>query len=171
MIPSIIIIGGIPCTGKTTLAELLANEFKIPLFSKDKLEAAILRRGLAEKHSLNGVGYELLAELAESEVNQGRSVILDCVASSSRVKEFWSTMISQDIKYIECICSITAIHKKRVTGRKRNILGWYEITWKDIQNIKETYKPFSKNRLILDSVENLNTNLEKALKYVLTKNM
>jgi predicted kinase len=166
MAPRIIIIGGIPGTGKTTLAELLSNELGVSLFNKDKLEAAIIRRGLAKKNTLNGVGYELLAELAEGEINQGRSVILDCIASATRVQEFWSNITSQDIKYIECICSSISLHKERIENRELNIQGWYEITWSDIQSIKETYQPFSENRLILDSVESLSMNLKKAIDYV-----
>jgi predicted kinase len=171
MKPKIIIVGGVPGTGKTTLAELLSKEVEATCFSKDKLEAAILRRGLASKDSLNGVGYELLSEIAQTELDHNRSVILDSVASSQRVIEFWPHIIAQSIYYIECICSSEELHKERVESRSRNIAGWYEMTWNDILKIKKSYLPFSENRLVLDSVNDLSQNVEKAINYVLTKSM
>jgi adenylate kinase family enzyme len=171
MNPSIIIIGGVPGTGKTTLAELLSKEIEATCFSKDKLEAAILRRGIANKDSLNGVGYELLSEIAKTELDHNRSVILDSVASSQRVLEFWPHIITQKIYYIECICSDEELHKERVEGRSRNITGWYEITWNDILKIKKSYQPFSENRLIIDSANDLSKNVAKAINYVRANSM
>ena len=83
--PTIIIVGGLPATGKTTISKALSNKTGISAYNKDKLEAAVVRRGLADKYTLNGVGYELLAELALSEIECKRSVILDCIAASTRV--------------------------------------------------------------------------------------
>jgi adenylate kinase family enzyme len=40
---AIIVIGGIPGTGKSTLANGLSMNLNIPVFSKDELEATIAR--------------------------------------------------------------------------------------------------------------------------------
>lgn len=56
----IILICGLLGSGKSTLAHELATILKLPLFSKDKLEASVVESGLATVENLNGVGYFLL---------------------------------------------------------------------------------------------------------------
>jgi len=131
----VIIVGGIPGTGKTTIAEALSSELGVTLLSKDILEAAIVRTGIATRDTLKGVGYELLSAMAINELSLGRSVILDCVAPLSRVNEFWADLLSEEIRYIECICSNNQLHESRISSRVRSISGWYELTWNDISNI------------------------------------
>ena len=167
----VIIIGGLPGTGKTTIANSLSKSINVPVFTKDTLEAAVVRRGLASSQSLNGVGYELMAVLASNELRQGRSSILDCIASAERVKKFWGFLINEKSSYIECVCSDIDIHRERLKNRKRNIPNWYELNWKDVLKIKEVYKPWSEERLVLDTIENLQSNVGKAKEYVLHKNI
>lgn len=47
MEPKITIIGGIPGTGKTTIANELAKEIGAVLYTKDLLEAVIVHSGVA----------------------------------------------------------------------------------------------------------------------------
>ena len=137
MTAKIIVVGGIPGTGKTTISKLLSEALKAPCFNIDQLEASILRRGIADRNSLNSVGYELLAEIAETEITAGCSVILDSVASKKRVSEFWNKLISHGVCYIECVCSNEEIHRQRIENRVRNIPGWYELSWNDVLHAKE----------------------------------
>ena len=166
MIPTVIIIGGLPGTGKTSLETGLSQTLGIPVHSKDLLEAAVVRRELARADSLNGVGYELLSVLANNALDQGQSCILDCIASSERVAQFWKSLVERPVCYIECICSNSSIHQTRVETRKRDIPGWYELTWSDVTNIQSTYTPWSEDRLVLDAVHDLSDNLDKAIEYV-----
>ena len=166
MTSKLIIIGGLPGTGKTTIANALSGIIGVPAFSKDVLEAAIVRTDIASTQELKSVGYELLASLAINELSHGRSVILDCIASSDRVRKFWSDLLDENTKYIECICSNNELHKQRLKSRVRKIKGWYEITWDDVLNIQKTYQPFSEDRLILDSVDKKRENLNKAVHYI-----
>jgi predicted kinase len=39
--PVLILVGGLPATGKTTLAEWIAREFRLPLFQKDGFKEAL----------------------------------------------------------------------------------------------------------------------------------
>ena len=73
-----------PATGKTTIATSLSRSLAIPVYTKDHLEAAVVRRGLAAADELNGVGYELLAVLALDALAREQSCILDCIAAKSR---------------------------------------------------------------------------------------
>ena len=166
MNPTIIVIGGISGAGKSTLAKELSKLLNIPSFSKDELEAAVSRKGLCNNKDTKNVGYELLSVLAQNQIDNNGSVIIDFIASKQRVMALWPKLLTNDIKYIECICSNVDIHKQRIESRNRGITGWYELTWSDVLKTKKVFQPLQENRLVLDSTNSLNDNIDKAIKYV-----
>lgn len=163
---TIIIIGGIPGAGKSTLAKALSKELNIPAFAKDELEAAVARRGLCNNKETQGVGFEIMAVIAKNQIENNNSAIFDFIASKSRITERWPELLESEIKYIECICSNEEIHKERIQSRNRNIEGWYELVWEDVLTIKQYFQPLMANRLIVDSVNNINDNIAMAIEYV-----
>jgi predicted kinase len=103
-------------------------------------------------------------------MKMGQSVILDCVASTESIRNTWKEIARQfDAKWrvIECICSDEELHKERLRERKRNIPGWYELEWADVERIKSYFAPWNEPRLILDSIYSCEANIAKALDYSL----
>ena len=167
----LIIFSGLPGTGKSTLAEVLAKDFGIPVFAKDWLEATLLRSGLnpvVESKPPRSVGYELLTVLAERQLRLGQSVILDSVAGSETIRSTWRQLSKQydaDWRVIECMCSDEIIHRIRLQDRKRNIPGWHELEWSEVERVKQYYLPWEGEHLVLDMIAPLEENLFKAKKY------
>jgi predicted kinase len=164
--PTMIVIGGVPGTGKSTLANALSKDMNIPVFSKDELEAAVVRKGLGSSKNMHGVGYEILASLATKQIENGNNCIFDFIASRNRVEELWPQLLEYDIKYIECVCTMEDVHKDRIQSRNRNIKGWYELTWEEVLNIKSNYQSLKPERLVLDSICNVDSNIKLAKEYV-----
>jgi len=164
-----IIFSGLPGTGKSMLAEALGKYLSIPVFAKDWLEASLLRSGLAStENQLGWVGYDLLTVLAERQLMLGQSVILDSVASTETIRNTWRKLANQyhaDWRIIECICSEEALHRSRLEIRTRNIPGWHELTWSDIQKVKQYYAKWYEERLKLDMVDPFEENYARARAY------
>jgi len=156
-----IIFSGLPGTGKSTLAESLARHFKIPVFARDWLETVLLRndlRSTSSDKSLGYVGYELLTVLAERQLMLEQSVILDSVATTQTIRNTWKNLAKQygaDWRVIECVCSDELIHRSRLSTRKRNIPGWHELEWSDIETVKKYYQAWDEERLVLDMVNDI----------------
>jgi predicted kinase len=167
----LILFSGLPGTGKSSLAEAVGRTLKIPVFAKDWIEANLVTSGLTSNnkdHLLGFAGYNLLTLLAERQLKLQQSVILDCVASTETIRATWKELAERfDANWlvIECICSDENLHRERLTERERGIPGWYELEWKDIENVKSYFIPWCEPRLILDAVNSYETNFSKALAY------
>ena len=167
----LIIFSGLPGTGKSTLAEMIGKDLGIPVFAKDWLEAALLRSGLkpiTDVKSLGFMGYELLTVLAERQLMLGQSVILDSVAGTPSIRSTWrqlSERYAASWRVIECTCSDESLHRARLKDRKRNIPGWHELEWSEVERVKQYYVSWEGEYLVLDMAQSLEENLSKARKY------
>jgi predicted kinase len=167
----LIVFSGLPGTGKSMLAETIGRRLGIPVFAKDWLEAVLLQNGLKptqKEKSLGYVGYELLTTLAERQLMLGQSVILDSVAGIAAVRKRWKDLAHQyhaEWRVIECLCSDETVHRARLLTRERNIPGWHELDWSEVERVKEYYVPWQEDHLVLDMVRPFEDNLSRVMAY------
>jgi len=161
----LIVFSGLPSAGKSALAEAVGRELGIPVFTKDWLEAVLLRSKLVPAETekqLGSIGYDLLTVLAERQLILGQSVILDSVASTESIRNIWRELGKKyhaDWRVIECICSDVSIQ------RQRGIPGWHELKWSDVEFVRSYYAPWNEERLIIDSIDPVEQNILNILKY------
>lgn len=166
-----IVFSGLPGTGKSTLAKSIGRQLGIPVFAKDCLEAALLQNDLhpiSDEKNLGYVGYELLTVLAERQLILDQSVILDSVAGTNTIRNTWHDLANQyDAQWhvIECICSDGTLHQARLKDRKRNIPGWHELVWSDVEKVKQYYQSWDGERLVLDMANSIDENILSVKSY------
>jgi predicted kinase len=167
----LIIFSGLPGTGKSRLAEAVGRVLGIPVFAKDWLEAALVRGKLIaanQNKPLGSAGYQLLTTLAERQFMLDQSVILDSVASTQSIRDIWFQLARQyraDCRVIECICSDEILHRARLNQRQRNIPGWHELEWSEVERVKQYYVPWEGEHLVLDMIYSFTENYLKAKTY------
>ena len=162
----LIVFSGLPGTGKSVLAEAVASKLGIPVFSKDWIEATLLRCELAPTNQdmpLGFAGYQLLTVLAERQLMHRQSVILDSVASTVSIRTTWRELAA---KYrsgwfvVECVCSDEDVHRARLGARQRGIPGWHELDWSEVELVKSYYASWDEDRLVLDAIHPLEENIK-----------
>eukprot|EP01133_Synstelium_polycarpum_P026341 gene26341-31674_t len=85
---TLVVIGGLPATGKSTIARALAQRHQIPFVRIDTIEQTLIRSGIADASGTAGyiTGYALAAE----QLRLGLSVVVECVNPVEATRTAWS---------------------------------------------------------------------------------
>ncbi|MBI2038302.1 MAG: AAA family ATPase [Candidatus Nealsonbacteria bacterium] len=167
----LIIISGLPGSGKSTLAEGIAQKLRLPIFSVDPIESSIIKSGIKRSFETGLAAYLVAETLASEQLKLGLSVIIDAVSPVKEAREMWHNLSKKfniQLILIECMLNREA-HKNRIASRIRNMHGIPEVTWDDVENVAKSYIPRNEERLVIDSINSIEENLDKALEYITKK--
>lgn len=106
-------------------------------------------------NSLTGVAaYEIAAAMAEENLRLGLTVIVDAVNPVEAARATWVRLAERQqssLTFVECVCSDTSMHRKRIEGRVRGIVGMSEITWERVEERRAEYESWSMDHITVDS--------------------
>lgn len=106
-----LIITGLPCTGKTTLAKELAAKFKLPMISKDVIKESLFDSlGWGERQWSQKIGkatYPIMYKQCEEELKNKRSFIIESNFNpkfDDKVMQGFANLYNPYFIVIKCIC-------------------------------------------------------------------
>lgn len=146
----LIVFGGLPGTGKTTLARELAQRLSAMYLRIDTIEQAIITSRLLLDAGPAGyfVGYSIAAD----NLSLGLTVVADSVNSLTVTRDTWfevAKTIGAAFVEIEVICSDPIEHRRRVELRTADIPGHKLPSWQDVLN--RQYDPWMRKHIIIDT--------------------
>lgn len=157
----LIVLGGLPATGKTTIAQALAAELGAVHVRIDSIEQALRDAAAASRgsglaghwgRSLDDAGYRIGYAVAEDNLRLGRTVIADSVNPIPITREAWRGVAARagvPVLEVEVICSDAERHRRRVDTRASDIPGLELPTWAEV--LARDYRPWSSPRLVIDT--------------------
>ncbi|RKP51991.1 AAA family ATPase [Pararobbsia silviterrae] len=147
----LIVIGGLPGTGKTTLSRGIARGLGGVHLRIDSIEQAILRaRGVDETPGTEG--YAAAYAIAEDNLRLGLTIIADCVNPLGVTRDAWRDIgqrVGVPVIEVETICSDLVKHQRRVETRQADIAGQVLPTWKSV--LAHEYEPWNRERIVIDT--------------------
>ncbi|WP_145577997.1 AAA family ATPase [Yersinia alsatica] len=151
----LIIFGGLPGTGKSTIARLLAERLKAVYLRIDTIEQAIRSADSAgENMAMGPTGYFVAYELARENLRLGSTVITDSVNPMTLTRNAYRDIaLSANVPFleVEIICSNLDEHRLRVENRTPDIKGLTLPDWKKV--INRHYEPWDRIHLQLDTAQ------------------
>lgn len=162
----LVILSGLPGTGKTTIARELARLLGGVHVRIDSIEQALKDSGLIGG-SMNDTGYRVGYAIAEDNLRVGRTVIADSVNPIRLTRDAWVDVgLSTGVTAveIEIKCSDYAEHRHRLETRSMDIARLQPVTWDQV--ITREYEPWNREHLLIDTA---GQSVHQSLDLVLTQ--
>ena len=147
----LIVVGGLPGTGKTTISRAVAIRRSATYLRIDAIEQAIRDAGVPE---VGCAGYRVANVLAEANLMNGQTVVADCVNPVAESRNAWKAIAARaEVRLIEVevVCSDPVQHRRRVEGRISDIPGLTLPTWQSV--LERDYQPWEEPHLIIDTAK------------------
>jgi predicted kinase len=165
--PQLVLITGLPGTGKSTVAQDAADLLDAVVLSHDWAMSG-LRPHPAIQEALDAmeppghgpVGWSVLRALARSELRRRRSVVLDGVAREAEIRHCHQLSQDEGAKFVVVLveCADPGVHRSRIESRNRAIPDWYELSWEEVERSRVRWSRPSHVDLRLDSTMSHTTN-------------
>jgi predicted kinase len=168
--PTLVLVTGLPGTGKSTVAEAAAEVLGAAVLGHDWAMSGLrpyqeLQDVLdaMEPSGHRVVGWSILNALAAAQLRAGRSVVLDGVARRSEIAACQGNAQREDsrIVMIATQCSDRALHRSRIEGRQRSIPNWYEVGWSNVERSLDVWEQPEGADLYLDAADSWDANAAK----------
>ena len=135
--PLFITLAGLPGTGKTTLARLLAKKLSLVYLRLDCIEVPFYRYNATS--GSKGEGYDAIVNLARENLNLGLGVIVDTVNPLHLTRKSFRDLAKEtnaNFLQFELKTNNLLLHKKRIEQRKADIVGHNLPTWNKVLNVE-----------------------------------
>jgi predicted kinase len=133
----LIVIGGLPGVGKTTVARAVAGRLGATHLRIDAFEVALVRQELVGSLSDVGPhGYGLALAAADTCLTAGTDVVLDAVfpVAAARRPILWlAARHGTPVHWVRLICSDPAEHRRRVEQRRPDLPGHVVPAWNAVR--------------------------------------
>ena len=138
---ALIVLGGLPGTGKSTVASALAQKIGAMHLRIDTIEQAMRDVG---QTVAGPEGYLVARDVARENLRLGLSVIVDAVNPIAYTRELWRVVAAEKavrLVEIELVCGDAAEHRRRVETRSVDIDGLRLPTWQQV--LDREYGPWT----------------------------
>lgn len=148
----LIIISGLPGTGKTSVAKEIAQEVDAVVLSTDELRKRVLKElGYTERKKKRV--YEEMFRIAEDQLKKKKNIILDGTFFHKELRE---KAFSLGKKEKECVFLIKTecpekVVKKRIQKRYKNRKDYSEANYRVYKIIQSKFQPLRKKHFVVNT--------------------
>jgi predicted kinase len=145
----LIVFGGAPGTGKTTLSRLLAQQLGAVYLCIDTMDQPIMETYGDE---IADVSYRVAYGVARDNLKLRHVVIADCVNDVNITRDAWRDVAlgaKVSVMEVEVICSDVTEQRRRIEQRLLDIPNFTPPTWQTICNRRS--EPWRRDHIVIDT--------------------
>lgn len=150
--PVLVLLGGLPATGKSTVAAHLNHDAAFSYVRIDSIEQALRDSGEMGAQGVAGAGYQVGYAVSADLLRGGNDVLVECVNPLGLTRRAWRTVASACgalLLEVELCCSDASKHQQRAETREPTVPGLSLPSWQQIQ--ERTYEPWPEADLRIDT--------------------
>jgi predicted kinase len=162
----IVIVFGLPGTGKSYLAYRLAAKIDAVYFKSDRIRKEMLNKRTYSVTEKLSVYNEMLYRLIDA-VKKNKNVVADATFSRRDTREKFITKSAgtENIRFVEVIADESLI-RERLKETREDTEADFEV----YKNVRQEWEPMEEPHLVLESTNNnIEEMLQKALAYLQLK--
>lgn len=166
--PVVVLVGGLPGTGKSTLAETLGRTLHVPVFAMDWQLGALAVFGVLRPDNTGPLSELMLTAALAHQLHLGMSTIIDAPGHTAAGRHRWRSLTERlggRFIGVECVCSDDDTHRRRVADRSRQIPCWpATVSWEHVDRMKALWEPWTEPHPVLDAAtDSPEVNLRRVL--------
>jgi predicted kinase len=166
----LVVLSGVPGSGKSTVAESVGRDLGVPVFSMDWLLGALTPFGGRHFDQTREIAAELLTTLAVRQLALGQSAVLDSPGEEVATRHRWISLAAAAgarLRVVVCVCTDRELHRARVEDRRRDIPGWHEAgEWEDVVTRMSEFAEWPVDVLTVDTSRSLAACTSDVLDYL-----
>jgi predicted kinase len=165
--PVLVLMTGLPGTGKSTIAAAVARALPGALIAADPIDAALVRAGMRAEQRPDIAGYEVMRAVVREQLAAGLSAVVDAVNPFDFVRAAYFAIAAEHgaaVAVIVTTCSDAAEHRRRV--EERHAAGLSPADWNEVLRQVGYYEAFAGELLRLNAMEDATANARAAVAYV-----
>lgn len=165
----LIVMAGLPGSGKSTVARELATRLPAALVAVDPIDDAMRRAGIDLDQPTGLAAYVAAEAVADDVLGCGLAVVLDAVNAVEPARRQWRDLATRrgvPRVVVEVGCSDPSAHRARLAARSRGLIALPEPGWHDVQRRAVEYAPWTEPVVRVDSAEPIEAGVAAVLQAV-----
>jgi predicted kinase len=149
---TLVVMSGLPGSGKTRLASALARELGCALVSVDTVERGLHDAGVDAAQPVGLAAYAVANRIVSVQLALGHTVVADAVNHHPDAREAWVSLAREhahELRVVEVRCSDEVLHRRRLETRDHELR---EVTWEQVVDLRDAWTPWPVPTLVVDTV-------------------
>ncbi len=161
---TLIVMRGYPGTGKSTIAQALAQTLQAPLIDRDIIRQMAVDI-LGEQPEIGRFAYDLLFALSRKQLELNLSIIIDTPLTYHRTYEQAREMAHTfhiPMLVVHCQCP-PELQKRRIEGRKGAVSQFQITSWEEWEGWKPRFEEYEDHGCIVNTAHPIHDSLSHIL--------